>query len=176
MPGLTDSHVHPVMGAGLTRGVRLLEAATAEEVRAAVAAEADGLPPDAWVLGWGLNPNAVGDRGLRRELLDDVSGGRPVLLRVFDGHSALASSEALRIAGVDGPRVFDQKSEIVCDETGLPTGLLLEMAAIATVDEVVPEADLATLTALTRSALTNMAAMGIASAHAMEHAPIASEV
>ena len=176
MPGLTDSHVHPVMGAGLTRGVRLLEAATVDEVRAAVAAEAAGLPPDAWVLGWGLNPNAVGDGGLSRELLDDVSGGRPVLLRMFDGHSALASTEALRIAGVDGPRVFDQKSEIVCDQGGRPTGLLLEMAAMATVDQAVPEPDLATLTALTRSALTDMAATGIASAHAMEHAPVASAV
>ena len=176
MPGLTDAHVHPVMGAGLTRGVRLLEAATADEVRAAVADEAAGLASDAWVLGWGLNPNAVGDRSLRRELLDDVCGGRPVLLRMFDGHSALASTEALRMAGVDGPRVFDQKSEIVCDESGRPTGLLLEMAAIATVDQAVPEPDLATLTALTHTALTDMAATGIASAHAMEHAPIASEV
>lgn len=176
MPGFTDSHVHPVLGARLTQGVRLLEATTPEEVRGAVAAEAARLPHGAWVLGWGLNPNAVGDRGLRRELLDDVTGGRPALLRVFDGHSALASTEALRIAGVDGPRAFDQQSEIVCDADGRPTGLLLEMAAMASVDQVVPEPDLPALTALVRSALADMAAMGIASAHAMEHEPIASDV
>lgn len=176
MPGLTDSHVHPVMGARLTQGVRLLEAATLDDVRAAVAAEADRLPADAWVLGWGLDPNVVPGGRVTRELLDDVTGGRPALLRLFDGHSALASTQALRLAGIDGPRAFDQESEIVCDASGRPTGLLLEMAAMACLDTVLPELDVATLAGLTRDALAAMAAVGITSAHALEHEPVAGQV
>ncbi len=174
-PGLIDAHVHPVMGAELTRGVRVL-GLDLEGVRRALAAHAATLEPDAWVLGWGLDPNVVPGRRLTAADIDDVFGGRPALLRIFDGHSALASTEALRIAGVDGPRSFAQQSEIVCRADGTPTGLLLEMAAIDVVVSVVPAATVEEVAARTHGALSQMAALGITAAHALEHAPHAAAV
>jgi len=174
-PGLIDAHVHPVLGAQLTRGVGLL-GLDLDGVRRALAEHAATLEPGAWLLGWGLDPNAVHGRSLTAADIDDVLGGRPALIRLFDGHSALASSAALRVAGVDGPRTFDQRSEVVCDADGTPTGLLLEAAAIALVDDAVPAASVEEIADGARAALSGMAALGITAAHALEHAPEASTV
>ena len=58
-PGLIDAHVHPVLGAGLTRGVGLLGVDDLQDVRRLLAEHAATLEPRAWVLGWGLDPNVV---------------------------------------------------------------------------------------------------------------------
>jgi predicted amidohydrolase YtcJ len=174
-PGLIDAHVHPVLGAQLTRGVGLL-GLDLEGVRRALAAHAATLEPGGWVLGWGLDPNVVHGRRLTAADIDDVVGGRPTLIRLFDGHSALASSDGLRLAGVDGPRAFDQRSEVVCDAHGTPTGLLLEAAAIALLDDAVPAPTVEDIAERTHQALSRMAALGITAAHALEHAPNASAV
>jgi predicted amidohydrolase YtcJ len=174
-PGLIDSHVHPVMGAELTRGVGVL-GLDLDGVRRALAAHAATLEPDAWVLGWGLDPNVAPGRRLTAADIDDVLGGRPALLRIFDGHSALASTEALRIGGVDGPRAFAQQSEVVCGVDGTPTGLLLEMSAIDLVVSAVPAASVEEVATRTHRALSQMAALGITAAHALEHAPHATAV
>ena len=174
-PGLIDAHIHPVLGAGLTRGAALL-GLDLDGVRRALAEHAAIVEPGGWVLGWGLDPNVVHGRTLTAADVDDAVGGRPALIRLFDGHSALASTEGLRVAGVDVPRRFDQKSEVVCDADGRPTGLLLEAAAIALVDAVVPEPSIEEIAGRTYETLSRMAALGITAAHALEHAPQASAV
>lgn len=129
-PGLVDCHVHPVMGLDMTRGCDLSGVTDLATVRALLRAEADATPAGEWVRAWGLDPNSFGSAPPHRELIDDAVGGRPALLRLFDAHSALASSAALDIAGINGPRVFDQAADVVCDGNGNPTGLLLEAAAL----------------------------------------------
>ena len=57
-PGLIDSHIHPVLGAQLTRGVAML-GMDLDGVRNALAEHAATLEPGAWVLGWGLEPNGA---------------------------------------------------------------------------------------------------------------------
>ena len=96
----------------------------------------------------------VPGRSLTAADIDDVLRGRPALLRIFDGHSALASTQALRIAGVDGPRRFAEQSEVVCGADGTPTGLLLEMAAIGLVVGAVPSATVEEVAAHTHRALS----------------------
>ena len=174
-PGLIDAHIHPVLGAGLTRGAGLL-GLDLRDVRRTLAEHAATVEPGEWVLGWGLDPNVVHGRTLTAADIDDVVGGRPALIRLFDGHSALASTVALRIAGVDGARAFDQRSEVVCDANGVPTGLLLEAAAIALVDAAVPEPSVEEVAARTHEALAGMAALGITAAHALEHVAQAATI
>ncbi len=91
-PGLVDCHIHPVFGLELTRGCDLSGAKDLAEVRALLRAEAEATPAGDWVRGWGLDPNVFGSAAAHRELIDDVVSGRPCLIRLFDGHSALASS------------------------------------------------------------------------------------
>lgn len=138
-PGLVDCHVHPVMGLDMTRGCDLSGITDIAAVRALLRAEAEATPAGEWVRGWGLDPNAFGSVPVHRELMDDVVAGRPALIRLFDAHSALASTAALELAGITGPRHFDQAAEVVCDGKGTPTGLLLEAAALDLVLKHMPQ-------------------------------------
>ena len=109
-----------------------------------------------------------GSAAAHRGLIDDAVSGRPCLLRLFDGHSALASSRALEIAGVTGPRSFDQAAEVVCDGSGRPTGLLLEAAAVDLVARVMPAASFAERKARLAELLRQFSRSGLTGAHVMD--------
>ncbi len=138
LPGLVDSHIHPFHGTLLTRGADLRGARTIDEVRALLRTERDRTSPDDWVLGHSVGYEPFREAGIRAAEIEDAVGGRPALLNFFDGHTALASFEALRRAGVDGPREFTENAEIVCDSDGRPTGALLELGAMSLVRDSVP--------------------------------------
>ncbi|WP_427132647.1 amidohydrolase [Pseudarthrobacter sp. S9] len=167
-PGLVDCNVHPVFGLDMTRGCDLSGARDLAEVRARLRCEAEVVGPDDWVRGWGLDPNVFGSAAAHRESFDDVVAGRPCLLRLFDGHSALASSRALELAGVSGARTFDQAAEVVCDERGLPTGLLLEEAAVGLVTKVMPAESFAERKERLASLLSRFSRAGLTAAHVMD--------
>ncbi|MDP9693327.1 UNVERIFIED_ORG: putative amidohydrolase YtcJ [Arthrobacter globiformis] len=167
-PGLVDCHIHPVFGLELTRGCDLSGAADLAAVRELLRAEAAATAPGGWVRGWGLDPNVFGSAAAHRGLVDDAVSGRPCLLRLFDGHSALASSRALEIAGVTGPRSFNQAAEVVCDGSGRPTGLLLEAAAVELVARVMPAESFAERKARLAELLTQFSLSGLTGVHVMD--------
>ncbi|MCX4673253.1 amidohydrolase [Streptomyces sp. NBC_01381] len=167
-PGLVDGHLHPVSGAELTHGLDLSACTDLEEVRAALAGEVRSLAPGAWLHGWGLDPNVFGDRPVETAALSPVLDGVPALLQMFDAHSMLASPRALELAGVDGPRTFAQAAEVVCDDAGRPTGLLLEDAACELVERAAPRPTHAERRARLATALRSMAAAGLTGGHAMD--------
>ncbi|MEV7614267.1 amidohydrolase [Streptomyces sp. NPDC089799] len=168
-PGLTDGHLHPVSGAELTHGLDLSGCTDLAAVREALAREVRGLRPGAWLRGWGLDPNVFGDRPVEAAALSPVLDGVPAMLLLFDAHSLLASERALELAGVDGPRAFEQASaEVVCDAAGRPTGLLLEDAACELVERVAPQPTRAARRFLLAEALRAMAAAGLTGGHVMD--------
>ncbi|MFF8713013.1 amidohydrolase [Streptomyces sp. NPDC015184] len=167
-PGLVDGHIHPVTGADLSRGLDLSECGDLDEVRSALAGAVRSLEPGAWLHGWGLDPNVFGDRPVTSAALGPVLDGVPALLLLFDAHSMLASARALELAGVDGPRRFEEASEIVCDDEGRPTGLLLEEAACAVVEAAAPRPSRAELREHLAETLRGMAATGLTGGHAMD--------
>ncbi|MFG2522133.1 amidohydrolase [Streptomyces sp. NPDC048527] len=168
-PGLVDGHLHPVSGAELTHGLDLSGCTDVEGVRAALAAEVRNLARGTWLHGWGLDPNVFGDRPVGIAPFDSVLDGVPALLLLFDAHSMLASRRALELAGVDGPRTFDQASaEVVCDEQGRPTGLLQEDAACELVERVAPQATREERRDRLAAALRAMAASGLTGGHVMD--------
>ena len=167
-PGLIDGHTHPVMGLQLTADVDLSAARSLDEVRHLLATAAADRAPGEWLQAWGLDPNLFGDRPITSAPIAAAAGGRPAFVRLFDAHSALATPAALRIAGVDGPRRFDQRSTVVCDENGHPTGLLLESAAMDLVAAHVPREPVAVRAARLRALLGEMAATGLTGGHVMD--------
>ncbi|MFE1804133.1 amidohydrolase [Streptomyces sp. NPDC059533] len=167
-PGLVDGHLHPVSGAELTHGLDLSGCTDVDQVRTALAVEVRRLAPGQWLHGWGLDPNAFGDRPVETAPFDAVLDGVPALLLLFDAHSMLASRRALELAGVDGPRTFEQASEVVCDADGRPTGLLLEDAACELVERVAPQPTREERRARLAAALRAMAAAGLTGGHAMD--------
>ncbi|MFJ8079470.1 amidohydrolase [Streptomyces sp. NPDC096205] len=166
--GFTDGHMHPVSGAERTMGVDLSGCKDLPAVRAALAAAVAALEPGGWLRGWGLDPNAFGDAPVASASLGPVLDGVPALLDLFDAHSLLASPRALELAGVDGPRRFEQGSEIVCDADGRPTGLMLEDAACEVVEAVAPRPTEAQVRSRTAEVLRAMAAAGLTGGHAMD--------
>ncbi|MFG2640165.1 amidohydrolase [Streptomyces sp. NPDC048370] len=167
-PGLTDGHLHPASGAELTHGLDLSACTDLPSLREALAREVRNLEPGAWLFGWGLDPNAFGDHPVASAALAPVLDGVPALLQLFDAHSTLASPRALELAGIDGPRTFDQSAEIVCDSQGRPTGLLLEDAACELVERAAPRPTHAERRDRLATALRAMAAAGLTGGHAMD--------
>jgi predicted amidohydrolase YtcJ len=175
VPGLVDGHIHPVMGIDFTAGVDLSAVGDLDGLRAALAgAAASG--DDEWVLGWGLDPNVFAGAPVTNAVLDEVVGSRPAYLVAFDGHAALASSEALARAGITGPRRFASTAEVVCDPSGRPTGHLLEEGACAPVSRLVPAQPLADRVGRLRRTLEAMAATGLTGGHVMDADPDALEL
>ncbi|MFJ1752504.1 amidohydrolase [Kitasatospora sp. NPDC088134] len=169
VPGLTDGHLHPVSGAERTAGVDLSGCADLAEVRTALAGAARELAPGQWLRGWGLDPNAFGGLPVSADSVGAVLDGLPAAIDLFDAHSMLASRRALELAGIDGPRRFDQGSaEVVCDADGRPTGLLLEDAACELVEAVAPRPSFEELCRATVEVLGRMAAAGLTGGHAMD--------
>ncbi len=167
-PGLTDGHLHPVMGLQLTADVDLSGARTLEEAQDLLAAAASGRGLDAWVQAWGLDPNLFGGSPVTSAPLEAAVGGRPAFVRLFDAHSALATDRALRIAGVDGPWSFAQRAVVVCDQSDRPTGLLLEAAAMDLVQDHVPLDPVPVRARQLLDLLAAMAATGLTGGHVMD--------
>ncbi|MFI6519888.1 amidohydrolase [Spirillospora sp. NPDC050679] len=167
-PGLVDGHMHPISGAERTMGVDLSGCTDLDAVREALAREARTLAPGAWLRGWALDPNAFGDQPVSAAALGPVLADVPAAIDLFDGHSLLVSPRALELAGIDGPRDFAQKSEIVCDDQGKPTGLLLEDAACELVEAIAPRPSAAEIRARAAEVMRGMAAAGLTGGHAMD--------
>jgi len=169
-PGLTDSHIHLEGLADRRLTVDLSGAADLRETQARVKTWARPLKKEAWVIGGGWYNDAWGEPAFpTREHLDSVAGGRPVFLRRKDGHSAWASSEALRIAGVDGTTEDPPGGVIDRDGRGEPTGILRETAMLL-VDRILPAPADADFDAALAGALADLARLGLTSVHSMDSA------
>jgi predicted amidohydrolase YtcJ len=168
VPGITDSHMHPFMGAANARGADLTDAGTLEEVRRLVAEERRRCAPDEWVVGYGLDYNAFAASGISGELIAEAAGGGPAFLKFLDFHTALATPRALELAGVDGPRTFSEHAEIVVAADGRPTGELREHGAMDLVADAMPVLTEAERYRLCVEHLHRLAAIGITGTHGMD--------
>lgn len=167
VPGLIDSHMHPFMGAVNARGADLLDAHTLDDVLSGLAAERRKCAPGEWVQGWGLDYNAFEQTGITSAVIDDAVGGAPAALTFMDFHTILASSRALELASVDGPREFPEHAEVVCVD-GRPTGELRENAAMDLVRDAMPELTAEQRYALCAEQLRRLAVVGLTGTHAMD--------
>lgn len=161
VPGFVDAHIHPILSLEMTRGVNLTGIDSLAGVVAALAAECVHLAADDWLLAWGLNPNVFDGDLVSNAFLDQLMTERPSLIAVFDGHSAIASKSALTLAGIDGAREFSDSASIVVDDSGQPTGLLLELNAMAIVQAHIPPLTFEQRVHNLRILLEDMAATGL---------------
>ena len=101
LPGLQDTHIHPIMGGIDALSCDLSVGETAEDYLALIETYAQANPDLAWITGGGWAMSAFGPGGMpAKELLDAVVPDRPVLLFSSDGHTAWANSKALALAGL----------------------------------------------------------------------------
>lgn len=128
-PGFTDSHVH-VLGVGSRERTLNLDSVTSiEDLVARVAASVGEADSGAVVFGRGwIETHWPEGRFPNRDDLDTVSPDNPVILVRADGHALVANSAALEAGGITRDSIAPEGGEILFDEAGEPTGMLIDTA------------------------------------------------
>jgi predicted amidohydrolase YtcJ len=128
LPGFVDGHAHLVSaGAALTRAA-LRPCTTLEQIQSELLAWSAANPDAPRVLGVGWVFTAVPGAAPTRHMLDAVIPDKPVYLDASDLHSVWCNSAALAELGIDDDTPDPIGGEIVRDQHGAATGLLLENA------------------------------------------------
>jgi predicted amidohydrolase YtcJ len=142
VPGLTDSHVHGLIAGLELRRLDVSDAASVAEIVDRIGAGLRDRPDDRHVVvACHVQAEELAERRLpTRHDLDRVCGDRFVFLdrRTHDG---IASSAALREAGIDRHTPDPPGGRIEHDERGEPTGVLVERPAAELVWDRVPATD-----------------------------------
>lgn len=173
VPGLTDSHVHLIGGGLQLVRLNLREARDREEFVRATETYAGTRRDGEWILGgrWSTESWAKPETP-ERAWIDVVTGDHPALLQRMDGHSALANSTALRLAGIDANGPADPDGgEIVRDpKTREPTGILRD-AAIDLVERLIPAPSTDERYEALRRAMKLANSLGLTAVHDMSELP-----
>lgn len=133
MPGLMDVHNHHMIAGQMDLfELNTPPTLTLDQLLAAVEARAEDLAPDAWVLGgsWGSGLIADLNSGEALARLDAVTGGRPALLKDDSKHNRWANSKALELAGIDDGTEDPEGGQILRDDSGRATGILIEAGGV----------------------------------------------
>jgi predicted amidohydrolase YtcJ len=169
VPGFYDSHVH-LLGGGLSLArVDLKDAKDEAEFGRRLADFDKNTPRDRWLLGGNWDHDRTfGGKPPTAAVIDKYVKDRPVFVRRYDGHMALANSAALKLAGVttdtkDVPggvidRLADGKT---------PSGLLRDNA-MSLVDRLVPEPGDEEVAEAVRAAQRHAAERGVTSVQDMD--------
>jgi len=129
VPGLIDAHGHLSGLGNLRNRLDLRGVASFAALIERVTVRARSTPAGEWVVGRGWDHSLWGAKklpthaGLTRAVPD-----HPVLLTRVDGHAALANAEALARSGITGMTADPRGGEILRDEAGRPTGMLIDNA------------------------------------------------
>lgn len=169
IPGITDAHLHLVSGGQQLARLNLRDAPSRAAFVTAIAERGKQLQPGEWIRGgrWSTeswNNTTQPDKAW----IDPATREYPVFLVRMDGHSALANSAALRIAGIDRNGPDDPVGgRIVRDpKTGEPTGLLKE-SALELVRDRIPEASAKNLDTALAAAQLEAHRHGLTCVHTM---------
>ena len=164
VPAFNDAHCH-ILAVGLDlikldlRGCRSLA-----EIQTSLQTWAQEKEGGGWILGVGYDQNLLPNAShITRYDLDRMVPRRPILLRHCSGHCSVVNSMALELSGINSQTPNPVGGLILRDETGEPTGVLLEQAA-ELVRKKIPPPTLEEMTSSIRIAADRMARMGILSA------------
>lgn len=143
MPGLVDGHMHPLSGGTTLVKCNLnYERLTVLRMQARIQACLDSSKdrePDTWleVSNW-FQEAMVGGTGTTRATLDLLHTKRPIMVLSSFGHTVLANTRALQLAGITAATPDPLGGKIARDPSGAPTGILQD-AAFQKVEAVIPK-------------------------------------
>ncbi len=160
VPGFNDSHTH--IRGNARRHIDLAGTESIAEIQALIRAKIAELGEGEWITGYGWSEDelAEGRRPLRPDL-DEAAPDNPVLLTRAGGHSAVANSLALALAGVDRSTPQPEGGVIEYDESGELNGVIRERQGI--VGRLVPDATPEELRETHVQVLRDQLALGITS-------------
>lgn len=139
MAGFNDAHTH-MANAGLAMlAVDVTGAGSVGEFQQRIRDRLGDFEPGRWVTGRGWDHSLwPGAEVPTRADLDAVSTAHPILMGRVDGHSAVANSMALELAGIDADTPDPEGGDIVRDAAGEATGWLKESAVRLVAKHVPP--------------------------------------
>ncbi|NMD55505.1 MULTISPECIES: amidohydrolase [Tsukamurella] len=165
IPGLIESHVHPVY-TGLTQDwvdCRSPLRGSIADIQGALRAR---LATPGWVRGWGYDDTLLAEgRHPTRDELDAVSRDRPTILQHISAHFLVANSAALAAAGITETTVAQDDPRFPRDENGRLTGLAWEIEAVSRVVAAVPPLTSAGVRGALLSSLRLARSRGITTLH-----------
>jgi predicted amidohydrolase YtcJ len=168
MPGIQDGHMHPLSaGQSLTQCSLEYKQLTIEQMQDRITVCLDATredEPDGWlrVRFWDYQDIQPPGTVPTKADLDALDTARPILVHSLDGHTALANSRALEIAGVTAATPDPPEGTIIRDASGEPTGLL-EDSAVGLVGSHIPEPTVEQNARSLRAAIRKMNRLGITS-------------
>lgn len=150
LPGINDSHMHgaymgcvsPPISLDLSApGVRSIK-----DISDMLASAVKQKKKDEWIRGAGWNQSDLVEcredktRFPRKSDIDVVTPDHPVALMEFSGHTLLANSNAMALAGISRDTPDPEGGQIERDpDTGDPTGIFFEPPATKMILEAMPD-------------------------------------
>ena len=125
MPGFIDSHTH--IRGNPPHFIDLTTVSSVAEIAGLLADKARQVGPGNWITGYGWSEDELAEQ--RRPLIGDLDAaapGHPIILTRAGGHSAVVSSAALELAGIDATTADPEGGTIERDEQGNLNGIIRE--------------------------------------------------
>ncbi|MBT4519146.1 MAG: amidohydrolase family protein [Halieaceae bacterium] len=148
LPGINDSHMHgPFFGVSrppLSLDLTFPTVQSIPDIANALRDKVAQVPAGTWIRGFGWDQSSLAEckddpsRLPRRWDLDEVAPDHPVAFSDFSGHTLLANSKALEIAGITSDTADPATGEMERNENGEPTGIFKESGAQSMVANHVP--------------------------------------
>lgn len=128
LPGLIDAHGH-VLGYGRAlSSVDLVGTASLKAAQDRIKKQS-AIKTTGWVSGRGWNQELWPSRKFpTAKDIDAMVAEQPVVLARIDGHALWVNSKVLELAGINQDSVAPDGGEIIKDEKGHPTGVLIDNA------------------------------------------------
>ncbi|MEA3287143.1 MAG: amidohydrolase [Candidatus Marinimicrobia bacterium] len=142
VPGFIDAHIHFLWGGENLLAIPLQKADSKASFIELISTFAERYAPGSWLKGGGWNEHLFLDGSLpHRSWLDEAAPGYPMILHRHDGHSGIASSAALKMAGITRATPDPEGGVIERDDQGEPTGILKDAAMGLVLSLAPPESE-----------------------------------
>jgi predicted amidohydrolase YtcJ len=175
VPGFNDSHVHLLGGGTALSQVALKDVVDEAEFGRRLREFDVKLPRGRWILGGNWDHDrAFASKLPTAALVDRYVAERPVFIRRYDGHMALANTKALQLAGITAATPDPPGGVIVRLKDGkTPSGVLRDNA-MASLNQVLPSNSEAEIAEAVQAALAEARAVGVTTLQDMDGADPAS--
>ncbi len=128
LPGLIDAHGH-VLGYGRAlSSVDLVGTASLKDAQEQIQ-KRSSQKESGWISGRGWNQELWPSKQFpNAKNIDELVPKQPVVLARVDGHALWVNSKVMELAGITSETIAPEGGEIIKDEHGKPTGILIDNA------------------------------------------------
>ena len=163
IPGFIETHMHPTQVGNVLLNVDLAAVTSISDILQKLEDKKNSTPAGNSILGLCFNYDIVKERRLPTlEELDKLSSIHPIMVLVYDVHSAMLNTPMLEKIGLP-----DDTKGLTKDENGLPTGLIEDPAIALALQKLLPENESDIITAVD-AAVKEALSVGITTLHMKE--------